>query len=603
MSPVSNIRNFSIIAHVDHGKSTLADRFLDLTGSVEKRKMREQFLDQMELERERGITIKLQPVRMYYKDYILNLIDTPGHADFSYEVSRSLAAVEGVILLVDATKGIQAQTFAHVNLAKKQNLVILPAVNKIDLPQARTDEVVKEVALLLSVSEKDVWRISAKEGTNIPDLLKGVVEKIPAPKDEDGKPFRALIFDSRFDTFKGVVAFVRVVEGSVKKDDLISLLGTGISCTAKEVGVFFPQETPCQVLGAGEIGYIATGVKEPESVRIGDTVVKIHPVIRRGAQSDDWANLALPGFTIPKPVVFVSFYPANPNEFDLLKDALSKLRLNDPSFSFEVEVKEALGRGFRCGFLGVLHSEIIAERLQREFHIELVISQPVVEITLVDNKGRKARLRSAVDWPQDSEIKETYEPWAKLEVLTPLHFFQEVSHLLQLVSGTQFEVQNIADNKAVFTKETPLREVIGGFYDRLKSATSGMASMDYELIGERKGDLVKLEFLVAGAREEALATIVPKDRAYSIGKTMVEKLKESLPPQLFDVALQALAEGRIIARETIHAQRKDVTAPLYGGDVTRKKKLLEIQKKGKKELKAKGKVIIPARVFLNLFRS
>ena len=597
MVPVRNIRNFSIIAHVDHGKSTLADRFLELTGTVERRKMKEQFLDQMELERERGITIKMQPVRMLYKDYILNLIDTPGHADFSYEVSRSLAAVEGAILLVDATKGVQAQTLAHLNHAKKQGLVIIPCVNKIDSPLARTEEVAREIVKLLSIPQEEIFRISAKEGRGIEEVLQAVIDTVPAPRGEESKPFRALIFDSRFDTFKGIVAFVRVVDGSVLPHEKILLLGTNVESLVKEVGSFSPQETVQGSLHAGEIGYIATGIKEPEKVRIGDTIVKFEI---RNPKSE---TLALPGFTIPKPVVFVSLYPQDPNEFNTLQDALSRLKLNDPSLSYEIEAKEALGRGFRCGFLGVLHSEIISERIEREYKIQMVISRPSVEFSIVTNNGKMLSVKIPSDWPSPSMIKSMEESWAEVEVITPGSFLSSTLQFLRGFEGSNPEVEDLGEEKFLLRYEMPLRELIGDFHDQLKSGTQGMASMDYRILGMRPADLVKLEFRIAGVVEEALSMVVPESRAYQEGKKVVEKLKEVLPPQLFEVALQAMVGARVLARETISARRKDVTAPLYGGDVTRKKKLLEIQKKGKKELKAKGRVIIPTKVFLDLFRS
>lgn len=585
----NNIRNFCIIAHIDHGKSTLADRFLELTGTIEKRKMREQFLDQMDLEREKGITIKMQPVRMNYKGYILNLIDTPGHVDFSYEVSRSLVAVEGAILLVDATKGVQAQTLAHLSHAKEQGLVIIPCINKIDSPLARIEETEQEIFKLLGPGE--VMKISAKEGIGVQELLDTVIARVPSPKGSKEKPFRAVIFDSRFDVFKGIVAFVRVVDGTISPYEKTYLLGTKIEGFVKEVGYFGPQEKTLPSLEAGLIGYIATGVKEPESVRIGDTVAKSKSVE------------ALPGFKIPKPVVFVSLYPQNPDEFDSLKDALSKLRLNDPSFTYEVEAKEALGRGFRCGFLGVLHSEIISERIEREFKIQMVISRPSVEFEITDKNGKNLFVKTPSDWPSPNIIESIQEPWAMLEVITPGSFLSQTLQFLQGFEGSQADIQDLGQDKLLVKYEMPLRELILDFYDKLKSVTQGMASMDYQIQGLRPAKLVKLEFAIAGKIEEALSMVVPESRAYQEGKKVVEKLKESLPAQLFEVALQAVAGGKVLARETISARRKDVTAPLYGGDYTRKKKLLEIQKKGKKELKEKGRVVIPPKVFLDIFRT
>ncbi len=598
---MNTIRNFCIIAHIDHGKSTLADRFLELTRTVERRKMREQFLDQMDLEREKGITIKMQPVRMLWhpggpersegQDYILNLIDTPGHADFSYEVSRSLAAVEGAILLVDATKGVQAQTLANLHHARKQNLVILPVVNKIDSPLARVPEVTKEIAELLQIAESDIFHVSAKDGTNVELLLNAVAEKIPAPRGSDSSPLRALIFDSKYDTYKGIIAYVRLFDGTVSRDDQIVLLGTGAEGFVKEVGHFFPQETPVAALRAGEIGYIATGIKDSEKIRIGDTIT----LVKRKAA-------ALPGYQTPKPMVFVSFYPQDPNQFNALKDALAKLRLNDPSFTCEMEAKEALGRGFRCGFLGVLHSEIISERIQREFHIDVVISRPSVEYTVVDKKGKRLAVQTPSDWPEPHMIEECYEPVAKLEIIAPIEFFSQVLKLVEEFHGRQAETKYIGENKLLLVYEVALREIVGDLHDALKSATQGLASMDYEIKEQRKADLVKLDILIAGRPEEALSTIAPRQNAQKEGKMIVEKLKEVLPPQQYDVPLQAAIGGKVIARETITARRKDVTAPLYGGDVTRKRKLLEKQKKGKKELKEKGRIAIPSRVFLEIFR-
>ena len=617
-----NIRNFCIIAHVDHGKSTLADRLLELTGKVEKRQMKEQFLDQMELEREKGITIKMQPVRMIYhphqtidnsqltidiqsklsnvkgqlssnSEFILNLIDTPGHVDFSYEVSRSLAAVEGVILLVDATKGIQAQTLANLKLAQKEKLVIIPVINKVDLPTARIEETAKAISGLLGVEDEEIFRISAKTGYNVKELLEAVIRKVPPASEEVNAPLRALIFDSRFDAFKGVVAYVRVVEGIVKAADRVFFKAAKVKATAKEIGYFTPKEVASGELRAGEIGYIATGVKEPGLVHIGDTVT---------LESSSDAQ-ALEGYATPKQVVFVSFYPEEPDHFDILKDALAKLKLNDPSFNFEQESHEALGRGFRCGFLGVLHSEIISERVQREFGVTLVISRPSVEFKIKDTRGKEYSVKTAVDWPAPHLVQEIKEPWVWLEVVTPVDYYSQTIKLLGGLEGKQLETSNLGENTLLLIYETPLREIVVDFYDKLKSATQGMASMDYQLADWRIADLVKLEILVAGEKEEAFSQAVPRDRAHYIGKGLAEKLKELIPPQLFAVPIQAVVGGQIVARETIKARRRDVTAPLYGGDVTRKRKLLERQKKGKKELAAKTKVHIPSKVYLDVFRT
>ncbi|MCH7828912.1 elongation factor 4 [Patescibacteria group bacterium] len=592
MEELKNIRNFVIIAHIDHGKSTLADRFLELTGTIEKRKMKDQVLDQMDLEREKGITIKMQPVRMKYQGYVLNLIDTPGHVDFTYEVSRALAAVEGAILLVDATKGVQAQTLANLNLAKKQGLVIIPAVNKIDSPLARTEEVVKEVASLLFIPENEVLCISAKEGSGVPKLLDSVIERVPAPKGTREAPFRALIFDSLYDSFRGIVTYVRVVDGELKANDKVSFLQTKAEGSVKEVGYFLPSEHSTDVLRTGEIGYVATGMKEAEKVRIGDTIT---------AQKAKVEPLA--GYQTPKPMVYVSLYPQDVDDFDALKDALFQLKLNDPSFSFEQESKEVLGRGFRCGFLGVLHSEIIAERIQREFAVEIVISRPCVEFQVVTERKEQLSVKTSTDWPDGQKIVAVKEPWVRLEVIVPRDFFPQVTQLVLALSGFSTGVKNLGEERLLAVFEIPLRQVIADLYDKLKSCSQGMASMDYEILAMRPADLVKLEIWTAGENQDALSVIIPRKDTYKEGKAIVEKLKNILPPQLFEVALQAVVEGKIIARETLKAQRRDVTGALYGGDVTRKKKLLERQKKGKKELKAKGKVTIPSKVFLELFRS
>ena len=604
---MENTHNLVIISHIDHGKSTLADRLLELTGTIPKEKMREQFLDSMDLERGRGITIKMHPVRMTYilnsKFYILNLIDTPGHVDFSYEVSRSLVAVEGAILLVDATKGIQAQTLANLELAKKQNLVIIPAVNKIDSPQAKIGETKTDLAKLLNILEKEVFEISAKYGTNVEKLLKSVIEKIPCPKGNPEKPLRALIFDSKYDPFKGVIAFVRVIDGKISSGEKIYLIQTKTEGEAKEIGYFRPELVETYELKAGEIGYIATGIKTPAKVRVGETITKI-------------SNLnvePLPGYQTPKPMVFASIYTENPDDFDLLKTALAKLKLNDASLSFEPEMREFLGRGFRCGFLGTLHAEITSERLSREFSLSLIISTPSVVYRVINQKNQEISIYSPSDWPPQDEIKKIKEPWARLEIITPQNFLGRVLEILKGTEGKSIETRYFGLNKVLLIYEVPLREIIVGFYDNLKGQTQGFASMNYEFLdsnppttqqglGYRPADLVKLEILIAGGREEAFSKIAPRTKAYQEGKRMVEKLKKILPSQLFSVPLQAVVSGKIIARETIKAKRRDVIAPLYGGDYTRKRKLLEKQKRGKKELKEKGRIRIPPKVFLEMFQ-
>ena len=590
---LENIRNFCIIAHIDHGKSTLADRFLEITGTVAKEKMRPQYLDSMDLERERGITIKMQPVRMSYtlnaKPYTLNLIDTPGHVDFSYEVSRSLAAVEGAILLVDATKGIQAQTIANLDQAQKQNLKIIPAINKIDSPQARIAETKEELAHLLNIPPEEIFEISAKNGTNVSRLLEAVIEKVPFPSGRIEKPFRALIFGSRYDSFQGVIAYVRVVDGEIKSGEKIYLTQVKNPGEAKEVGFFKPELVKMSALTAGEIGYIATGIKEPGKIRVGDTISRTEGVE------------PLSGYLEPRPMVFASFYPENPADFDLLKDALAKLKLKDASLTFELESQDTLGRGFRCGFLGTLHAEIISERLHREFGLSLVISRPSVVYKIINPGNEEILVFSPSDWPQPAEIKEIREPWANLEIITPKDYLGKVLDIASSLKGNYIKSDYFSSGKMVFKYEVPLREIIVGFYDNLKSVTQGFASMNYNVLEYRKGNLVKLEILVAGKKEEAFSKIVRQESAFDEGKKLVQKLKEVLPGQLYTVALQASVSNKIIARETISAKRRDVIAPLYGGDYTRKRKLLEQQKRGKKELKEKADLRIPQKVFLEMF--
>ncbi len=601
MKNQSFTRNFVIISHVNHGKSTLADRFLELTKTISQKKMRPQYLDMMDLEREKGITIKMQPVRMNYtlhsKSYILNLIDTPGHVDFSYEVSRSLAAVEGAILLVDATKGIQAQTLANLDLAKKQNLVILPVINKIDLQNAKIEETTEEIANLLEVEKNEVIKISAKSGTNVEKLLEKIIKKIPPPRGERDKPLRALIFDSKHDPYKGVICFVRVVDGQIKNGESIYLMVGEIGGKVKELGFFRPEFLPKEKLRSGEIGFLATGIKEPGKVRVGDTIISLKSKVESLKLIEP-----LPGYKESKPMVFASFYPENLDDFEALKEALMKLKLNDASLTFEPERKEGLGRGYLCGFLGSLHAEIIAERLKREFGLNLVISTPSVVYKIITQKGEELLIYSPSDWPNPSIIKEIQEPWVKLEIITPPGYLGQVLEISEKLDGDYIERKYFGQNRLLLIYEVPLREIIVGFYDKLKGSTQGYASMNYEILGYRPGDLVKLEILIAGKKEEIFSKIVPKNRTFTEGKKIVKKLKEILPPQLFSVALQAAISGKIIARATIKAKRRDVIAPLYGGDYTRKKKLLDRQKRGKKRLKELGKVRIPPQVYLEVFR-
>ena len=500
--------------------------------------------------------------------------------------------MEGAILLVDATKGIQAQTIANLELTRKQNLVIIPAVNKIDSPQARIQETKKELADLLNITEDEIFEISAKQGTNVEKLLEAVIEKIPAPKGDAEKALRALIFDSKYDVYKGIIAYVRIIDGKITSNEKIYLIQVDSEGEAKEIGFFNPQLSPQKEMTAGEIGYIATGIKETGKVRAGDTITikdtKIEP---------------LPGYQEPKPMVFASFYPENPDQFDLLKDALNKLKLNDPALTFEPEMKESLGRGFRCGFLGTLHAEIISERLHREYGLNLVISTPQVLYKIINQKNQEISVYSSSDWPSPQEIKEKREPWAKLEVLTSQNYLGQVLELLQEFKARKIETKYFSQELFILIYEVPLRQILTGFYDRLKGVSQGFASMNYQILDWRPADLEKLEILIAGKKEEAFSRIVSKNEAEKEGRAVVKKLKEFLPPQLFSVPLQAVIFGKIVARETLRARGKDVIAPLYGGDYTRKKKLLEKQKKGKKELKEKGKVNIPSRVFLEILKA
>ncbi len=596
------IRNFVIIAHIDHGKSTLADRFLELTGTIEKRKMQEQFLDTMELERERGITIKLQPVRMRYRydniDYTLNLIDTPGHVDFSYEVSRSLAAVEGAILLVDATKGVQAQTLANLHLAEKQKLVIIPVINKIDLPNARVAEVEDELANLLAVDKDQILRISGKTGEGVEQLLQTVIRIVPPPVHystmtsvpDDDPRICALIFDSAFDTYKGVLAYVRVFDGVVKAGNKLTLAASKAVFDCIEVGSFAPQLQKQSELVAGTIGYIATGLKNVGDVRVGDTIRTIG------------SDVVLPGYQEPRPVVFASFYPEDTESYDILRDALGKLKLTDASLVFEPESSPGLGRGFRLGFLGMLHIEIISERLRREYKLDLIISTPSVEYHVILNNQNTLSLRSAALLPDPSFIERIEEPMVDLEILSPAEYIGSLMSLLADLRSEYKATDYLTKELIILKYKVPLAEIVTDFYDNLKSVSSGYASMSYEPAGYQAGDLVRLDILIAGDLVEPFSRIVPRDSAYYLGRKIVERLKDIVPPQLFVVAIQAAIGGKIIARESIKAMRKDVTGYLYGGDITRKKKLLEKQKRGKERMKASGKVNLPQEVFLEMLK-
>jgi len=583
------IRNFSIIAHIDHGKSTLADRFLEITGTVAKGGQA-QLLDSLALERERGITIKLAPVRLKYnlngQDYMLNLIDTPGHVDFSYEVSRALAAVEGAILLVDATQGIQAQTLAHGLSALNQNLTLIPVINKIDLPNSDVENSRKQLTETFGFRDDEIILASGKTGQGVEEILKAIIERVPAPKVEIEKPLKALIFDSFFDSYKGVVAQVRIMEGQTPPtQEKIVFLGSKASGQILETGFFSPQLNPVEKLSAGEIGYIATGIKQPDLVHVGDTI------------ATDFQTEALPGYKQVKPMVYVGLYPIETGEYFELKEALSKFKLNDPAFVFEQEQSSALGSGFRCGFLGLLHAEVVQERLSEEFNVNLLATTPSVEYLVGEET-----INNPADLPQGEGIKDLKEPWVKLQIFVPQNYIGPVMELVQDRRGKFSNMQHYGF-QAELSYEMPLSEMITDFYDKLKSVSSGFASLDWEFLEFRGVDAVRVDFLVGGEKVDALSTIIVRSKAESTGRRLVEKLKEVLPRQNFVIAIQATIGGNIIARETISPFRKDVTEKLYGGDRTRKDKLLEKQKKGKARMKMIGKVQIPQEAFLSILKS
>jgi len=594
---LERIRNFCIIAHVDHGKTTLADRLLERTGTIQTRDGMELVLDAMDLERERGVTIKASAVRMRYtardgQTYILNLIDTPGHVDFSYEVGRAMAACEGAVLLVDATQGIEAQTLANLYLALEHDLVIIPVVNKIDLPAARPDEVAREIAELIGVPESEVLRISAKLGIGVEEVLEAVVQRVPPPRGDPEAPLQALIFDSHYDPYKGVIAYVRVVNGTVSMGRKIMVMSTGVTSEPVEIGVFTPDFTPTGRLEAGEVGYVATGLKSVRECRVGDTLTT----------TDRPAPEPLPGFRPPKPMVFASFYPSEGEDYELLREALEKLQLNDAALVFQPETSQALGFGFRCGFLGMFHMEIVQERLEREYGLDIVATAPSVEYEVVLRDGSVRTITRPSDLPDASWIEEIREPWMKVTLITPADYIGPVMDLITSRRGVYQNMTYLDPRRVMIEAEVPLAELLIDFYDALKSRTRGYASMDYTFIGYRAGDLVRLDLLVHGQPVDALALIVHRDQAYAKGRALVEKLREVIPRQLFDVAIQAAVGGRVIARATIKAMRKDVLAKCYGGDVTRKRKLLEKQKEGKKRLKMIGRVEVPQEAFLAVLR-
>jgi len=580
------IRNFAIIAHIDHGKSTLADRILELTDAVPEREMREQVLDSMELERERGITIKAQAVRVLWKGHQLNLIDTPGHVDFTYEVSRSLQACEGALLVVDAAQGIEAQTLANAYLALDDNLEIVPVANKIDLPQADPDSTAVELAELLGDTPEHVLRISAKTGEGVEDVLDALVERIPAPTGDAGAPARALVFDSSYDQYRGVVAFVRVVDGRFETREPLRAMAQGTTFEAEELGVMSPARVPISSLGAGEVGYVMTGLKDVSRLRVGDTLTS-----RRRPAAE-----ALPGYQDVKPMVFAGIFPTDSDDYPALRDALERLKLNDGSLSYEPETSQALGFGFRCGFLGLLHMEIVRERLEREFDLDLLITAPTVAYRATKRSGEVVEVHNPAEMPREFEVVE--EPYIKASVIVPKDHVGPVMELATERRGSFDHMEYLSEDRVLLSYELPLGEIVLDFYDQLKSRTRGYASFDYELAGFRPGDLTRVDIVVAGEQVDALSLIVHRDAAYDRGRQLVERLREEIPRQMFDVPIQAAIGSRVIARETVKAKRKDVLAKCYGGDITRKRKLLEKQKKGKKRMKQVGGVEVPQEAFL-----
>jgi GTP-binding protein LepA len=590
---MKNIRNFSIIAHVDHGKSTLADRFLELTGALSSREMRAQSLDTMDLERERGITIKAQTARLNYKsrsgeDYVLDLIDTPGHVDFSYEVSRSLAACDGAVLVIDASQGVEAQTLANTYLALQNDLVLVPVINKIDLPQAMPEDALDQMEHIIGLKREDAIMVSAKTGFNVEAVLEAVIARIPPPTGDPDAPLKALLFDSWYDTYRGVVVLIRVFDGEIRAGDKIEFMGMQAVYDVEELGYLTPKPVKADRIGAGEVGYLIAGIKKLSDARIGDTITHRHRPTEK----------ALPGFTEAKPMVFCGMFPAGDSRIDDLRDALEKLRLNDASFHYEPENSPALGMGFRCGFLGLLHREIIQERLEREFGLSLITTAPSVSYRIVDRKGETREIRNPSQLPPLHDIQTIEEPLIEAIILTPDKYLGPILGLLENRRGTQKKMEYVTSQRVLLSYLLPLNEVVFDFYNQLKSLTQGYASMDYELAGYRVASLVKLDILINGEEVDALSLVVHEDKAYTFGRALVEKMRKAIPRQQYEVALQAAIGKRVIARETIKAFRKDVLAKLYGGDFTRKMKVLEKQKAGKKRMRRVGRVEIPQEAFL-----
>ena len=594
---MQQIRNFCIIAHIDHGKSTLADRMLQLTGTVSARDMTEQVLDTMDLEREKGVTIKASAVRMQYtakdgQDYELNLIDTPGHVDFGYEVSRALDACEGAILVVDASQGVQAQTLANLYLALEADLEIIPVINKIDMPSANPDAVAHEISQLIGTPPDDILRISAKSGLNIEELLEAVVRRVPPPKGDPEAPLQALIFDSHYDAYKGVIAYVRVVAGHIEGEETLRLMATGAELKPIEIGIFAPNMKPVKGLGAGEVGYVATGLKTVSECRVGDTFThKARP-----------AQAPLPGYRQVKPMVFAGVYPVDGDDYAELKDALEKLQLNDASLIYEPEVSQALNFGFRCGFLGMFHMEIVQERLEREYDLDIIVTAPSVAYEVVLHDGLTVPVDSPAELPNEGEIAEVREPWMDIQIFTPTSYYGPVMELVTKRRGIYISEEYPGPERVLLHFEIPLAEIIVDFFDQLKSVTRGYASLDYQFKEYRADELVKLEIHVNLEPVDAFTIIVHKNDAYHKGQLLITKLKDLIPRQLFVVPIQAVSEGRVISRANVKALRKDVLAKCYGGDITRKRKLLEKQKKGKKRMKMVGNVEIPQEAFLAVLR-
>ncbi|MFA5029330.1 MAG: translation elongation factor 4 [Patescibacteria group bacterium] len=587
----NNIRNFCIIAHIDHGKSTLADRMLEITGTVSKREMKDQLLDQMDIERERGITIKLQPVRMNYQGYELNLIDTPGHVDFTYEVSRSLMAVEGALLLVDATQGVQAQTLANLYLALEYDLKIIPVINKIDLPNAQVEKTVEEIINLLGCSREDIYNTSGKTGQGVEEIIKAVISKVPAPKKEESRPLKCLIFDSVYDEYRGAIAYVRVFEGKIKNGDKIKFVSNDLPIEALEVGHFAPKHIKDQELAAGEIGYIVTGLHEVAQCKVGDTITLAADEVE-----------ALPGYKEVKPMVYAGVFCKDGSDFSRLREAIEKLKLNDAALAYEPENSQALGFGFRCGFLGLLHLEIFQERLKREFGLELVVTVPSVAFKGYFKNGKEEIVYNPAAFPDPTFIEQVEEPIMKVDIFTPKDYLGGVMQLAAEKRGVYLNTEYLDEDLAVIHYHLPLTQLIVDFYDRLKSISSGYASLNYDFYGYQKTEVVKMDILVAEEKVEALSIITYQDTAYQVGKKIVEILKDVLPRQQFVVKIQAAVGGKVIAAERISALKKDVTAKLYGGDWTRRAKLLEKQKKGKKKMMNLGKVDIPTEAFLAVLK-